>query len=89
MCRVIFSGMITRRPMLAGQEYHSHPDGLMNCNRIMEYGVILPCHHRMMRENCEYLYQVVDEFLFADGEDSLEWRFTRNSGWPPVPASLV
>ncbi|MHA7836416.1 MAG: DegT/DnrJ/EryC1/StrS family aminotransferase [bacterium] len=68
MSRVVFSGNITRHPMLAGHEYRIHPDGLGNCDRIMEHGIMLPCHPTMTREDCEYLYQVIDEFIEAGGE---------------------
>ncbi|MDJ0852667.1 MAG: aminotransferase class I/II-fold pyridoxal phosphate-dependent enzyme [Myxococcota bacterium] len=66
--RVIFSGNITRHPMLRGHEYRLHPDGLAACDRIMEHGIMLPCHPTMTREDCEYLYQVIEEFIAADGE---------------------
>ena len=66
--RVIFSGNITRHPMLRGHEYRLHPDGLGACDRIMEHGIMLPCHPTMTREDCEYLYQVIGDFIEADGE---------------------
>ncbi len=68
MCRVIFSGNITRHPMMTGYEYRLHSAGLANCDQIMEHGIMLPCHPTMTREDCEYLYQVLDEFIAADGE---------------------
>jgi CDP-6-deoxy-D-xylo-4-hexulose-3-dehydrase len=66
--RVIFSGNITRHPMLEGSEYRVHPEGLRNCDQIMEYGIMLPCHPTMSREDCEYLYQVLQDFIDANGE---------------------
>jgi len=66
--RVIFSGNITRHPMLEGNEYRVHPEGLRNCDQIMEYGIMLPCHPTMSREDCEYLYQVLQDFIDANGE---------------------
>ena len=68
MCRVIFSGNITRHPMMDGKSYRVHPDGLANCDRIMEQGVMLPCHPTLTREDCDYVYEVIAEFLAADGE---------------------
>ena len=66
--RVIFSGNITRHPMLKGHEYRVHSGGLANCDQIMEFGLMLPCHPTMSREDCEYLYQVIQDFIEADGE---------------------
>jgi CDP-6-deoxy-D-xylo-4-hexulose-3-dehydrase len=68
MSRVIFSGNITRHPMLRRQEYRIQADGLASCDRIMEYGIMLPCHPTMTREDCEYLYQVIGDFIEAKGE---------------------
>jgi CDP-6-deoxy-D-xylo-4-hexulose-3-dehydrase len=70
--RVIFSGNITRHPMLKGHEYRIHPDGLASCDQIMEHGIMLPCHPTMTREDCEYVYQVIEEFIEADGEVTVE-----------------
>ncbi len=68
MSRVIFSGNITRHPQLRNHEYRVHPDGLGNCDQIMEHGIMLPCHPTMTREDCEYLYQVIEDFIEAGGE---------------------
>jgi CDP-6-deoxy-D-xylo-4-hexulose-3-dehydrase len=68
MSRVIFSGNITRHPMMKGHEYRVHPDGLPNADQIMENGIMLPCHPTMTPEDCRYLYQVIDDFIEADGE---------------------
>ncbi|MBW2267124.1 MAG: DegT/DnrJ/EryC1/StrS family aminotransferase [Deltaproteobacteria bacterium] len=66
--RVIFSGNITRHPMLRGHEYRLHPEGLGGCDQIMQHGIMLPCHPTMTREDCEYLYQVIGDFIEAGGE---------------------
>ena len=68
MSRVIFSGNITRHPMLKGQEYRIQDDGLATCDQIMQHGIMLPCHPTMTREDCEYLYQVIEDFVAAKGE---------------------
>ena len=68
MSRVIFSGNITRHPMLRGHEYRIDEHGLAACDQIMEHGVMLPCHPTMTREDCEYLYQVIEDFIAAGGE---------------------
>src|SRR5262249_13286299 len=68
MSRVIFSGNITRHPMLRGHEYRIQEDGLAACDQIMEHGIMLPCHPTLSRDDCEYLYQVIEDFIAADGE---------------------
>jgi CDP-6-deoxy-D-xylo-4-hexulose-3-dehydrase len=66
--RVIFSGNITRHPMLRGHEYRIQSDGLAASDQIMQNGIMLPCHPTMTREDCEYLYQVLEDFIAARGE---------------------
>lgn len=65
--RVIFSGNITRHPMLRERDFRVHPEGLANCDQIMEFGIMLPCHPTMTDEDCEYVFQVLREFIEADG----------------------
>ena len=65
---MIFSGNITRHPMLKNQEYRIQKDGLAACDQIMENGIMLPCHPTMTREDCEYVYQVLEDFIAAKGE---------------------
>ncbi|MBB82255.1 MAG: aminotransferase [Deltaproteobacteria bacterium] len=72
--RVIFSGNITRHPQLKNHEFRIHPDGLGACDQIMEHGIMLPCHPTMTREDCEYVYQVIEDFLEAGGEVTVEER---------------
>ena len=66
--RVIFSGNITRQPMLKNQEYRIAPAGLATADQIMTYGIMLPCHPTMTREDCEYVYQTIQDWIDAKGE---------------------
>lgn len=75
--RVIFSGNITRHPMLRNQEYRVHPDGLGAADQIMEHGIMLPCHPTLTREDCEYLYQVIEDFIAAGGEVTVDTPLVR------------
>ncbi len=66
--RVIFSGNITRHPMLRGRnDFRVHPGGLPNCDQIMENGIMLPCHPTMTAEDCRYVQQLLEDFVDADG----------------------
>ncbi len=66
--RVIFSGNITRHPMMKGREFRVHPSGLANCDQIMENGIMLPCHPTMTDDDCAYVEQVLEDFVNADGD---------------------
>jgi CDP-6-deoxy-D-xylo-4-hexulose-3-dehydrase len=61
--RVIFSGNITRHPMMKGVEHRADPEGYPAADQVMEQGLMLPCHPTMTEEDCQYLYQVLDEFI--------------------------
>jgi CDP-6-deoxy-D-xylo-4-hexulose-3-dehydrase len=63
--RMIFSGNVSRQPMLKGREHRTDPAGYPNADRIMKHGVMLPCHPTMSDEDCEYVYEAVDEFMAA------------------------
>lgn len=61
--RVIFTGNAVRQPMMKGVEFRADPEGYPNGDRVMEYGLMLPCHPTMTVEDCDYLYQVLEEFI--------------------------
>lgn len=63
--RVIFSGNATRQPMMRGVEYRADSEGYPAADQVMEHGLMLPCHPTMTEEDCQYLYQVLEEFIHA------------------------
>jgi CDP-6-deoxy-D-xylo-4-hexulose-3-dehydrase len=61
--RVIFSGHAARQPMMNGVEFRVDSTGCPNAEQVMRNGLMLPCHPTMTIEDCEYLYQVLDDFI--------------------------
>ena len=61
--RLIFSGNVTRQPMLRGVSFRSDPQGYPNADQIMRLGTMLPCHPTMTKDDCNYLYETLDAFL--------------------------
>ena len=61
--RVIFTGNAVRQPMMKGVEYRADPEGYPNADKVMEHGLMLPCHPTMTKDDCEYLYEVLEEFI--------------------------
>ena len=61
--RLIFSGNMTRQPMLKGVSHRSDPAGYPNADQIMRHGTMLPCHPTMSDDDCEYLYEVIEGFV--------------------------
>lgn len=68
--RVIFTGHTARQPMMNGVEYRIDPEGCPNADLVMRHGLMLPCHPTMTIEDCEYLYQVLDEFIAKQWKNS-------------------
>ena len=63
--RVIFSGNITRQPMMQGVEFRADPQGYPGADQVMAQGLMLPCHPTMDAEDCAYLYETLEEFIDA------------------------
>ena len=63
--RVIFSGNITRQPMMKGVEYRADNEGYPMADQVMEQGLMLPCHPTMTAEDCDYLYATIEDFIEA------------------------
>jgi CDP-6-deoxy-D-xylo-4-hexulose-3-dehydrase len=61
--RVIFTGNAVRQPMMKGVEFRVDPEGYPNGDLVMEHGLMLPCHPTMTTEDCQYLYQVLEDFI--------------------------
>jgi CDP-6-deoxy-D-xylo-4-hexulose-3-dehydrase len=61
--RTIFSGNITRQPMMRDVTYRADPDGYPVADQIMLQGVCLPCHPTMSDDDCAYLYGVIEDFI--------------------------
>ena len=65
--RVIFSGNITRHPMMRGVRHRKPAAGLPGADQVMQHGLMLPCHPTMTEEDCQYLYQVLEAFIEQQG----------------------
>jgi CDP-6-deoxy-D-xylo-4-hexulose-3-dehydrase len=61
--RTIFSGNITRQPMMRQVEYRAAAEGYPVADQIMINGVCLPCHPTMTGEDCAYLYEVLEKWI--------------------------
>ncbi len=61
--RVVFSGNAVRQPMMRGVEYRAPAEGMPAADQVMEYGLMLPCHPTMTDDDCDYLYEVIEEWI--------------------------
>jgi len=61
--RTIWSGNVSRQPMLRGVPWRVPPGGLPNCDAIMERGVLLPLSHALKDEHIDFICESVAAFL--------------------------
>lgn len=65
--RMVWTGNITRQPMLRGHEFKMPGDGLPNADRVMEWGLIVPNNHSLSDEDCDYIGECIDGFVAEKG----------------------
>jgi CDP-6-deoxy-D-xylo-4-hexulose-3-dehydrase len=61
--RMVWTGNVTRQPMMHGKPYRTPAGGLPNADRVMEWGVILPNNHSMVDDDSVYIGECVERFL--------------------------
>jgi CDP-4-dehydro-6-deoxyglucose reductase, E1 len=61
--RTIWTGNVTRQPMLGGVEVRLPPGGLPESDAVMERGVLLPLSHAIDDDTLEFVIGQVEEFL--------------------------
>jgi CDP-6-deoxy-D-xylo-4-hexulose-3-dehydrase len=61
--RTVWSGNVTRHPMMKGVTFRQPSDGLPNSDRVMESGVLLPCSHGLELAELDHVCRLLDEFV--------------------------
>jgi CDP-6-deoxy-D-xylo-4-hexulose-3-dehydrase len=61
--RMVWSGNILRQPAFAKIAHRAPPDGLPNADRVMQTGLVLPCHHGMSDADVDHVRETLDAFL--------------------------
>jgi CDP-6-deoxy-D-xylo-4-hexulose-3-dehydrase len=63
--RTVWSGNVTRQPMMKDVSFRVPPGGLPNTDRVMEGGMILPCSHGLTDDQVERVCSQIETFLSA------------------------
>ncbi len=63
--RTIWTGNVTRQPMMKGVAFRQPHDGLPNSDRVMATGMLLTCSHGTTTAQRDYVLQQIDTFLAA------------------------
>lgn len=61
--RTIWTGNVTRQPMMRDRAWRVPDDGLPHCDVVMERGVLLPLSHALDDDTLDYVTGQVDAFL--------------------------
>jgi len=61
--RMVWTGNVTRQPMMRDVEYRSAPGGYPFADRIMEHALLLPCNHQMTADDVDFVCVSVDEAM--------------------------
>ena len=61
--RTIWTGNVTRQPMMAGRQYRVPEDGLPETDGVMERGVLLPLSHAIEDDTIAYVTDHVAQFV--------------------------
>ena len=65
--RMVWTGNVTRQPMLRDAAYRVPEGGLPNADRVMEQGLILPNNHSLTDDDCAYIGETLEAFLVDKG----------------------
>jgi CDP-6-deoxy-D-xylo-4-hexulose-3-dehydrase len=63
--RMVWTGNVTRQPMMRGVTYRADPQGYPNADRIMEHALLLPCNHFLTDDDVDFVCDAVAEVVAA------------------------
>lgn len=61
--RTIFTGNITKQPIMDGQKYGKSKSDFSVANNVMRNGVLLGCHNGLVIDDLEYVTKIISEFI--------------------------
>ena len=62
--RPIFSGNITKQPMMKGYQYIADKNGYENTDFIMKNGMLIGCHPKLTFSDLDYICELLKEFFY-------------------------
>jgi CDP-6-deoxy-D-xylo-4-hexulose-3-dehydrase len=65
--RMVWTGNVTRQPMMRGVAARTDPAGYPNADRVMEHGLILPCNHHLTDADVDFVCGVVEDVVGPRG----------------------
>ncbi len=68
--RMVWTGNVLRQPAFSEIPHRIASGGCPNADRVMEQGLVIPCHHGMDDDDVDYLCRVLDEFVENERQGS-------------------
>lgn len=65
--RMVWSGNVTRQPMMRGVEFRTDPAGCPNADLVMEHALLLPCNHFMTDDDVDFVCGALGDIASATG----------------------
>lgn len=61
--RPIFSGNITRQPMVNKKKFKKHSSSNIVSDDVMTKGILIGCHHGLKKEEINYILNSIKNFI--------------------------
>ena len=62
--RPIFSGNITKQPMMEGRKFKTNVNGYENSDFIMKNGMLIGCHPKLTFSDLDYICELLKQFFY-------------------------
>ena len=62
--RPIFSGNITKQPMMKGRKFKTNDNGYENSDFIMKNGMLIGCHPKLTFSDLDYICTLLKQFFY-------------------------
>ena len=62
--RPIFSGNITKQPMMKGRKFKNNGNGYENTDYIMKNGMLIGCHPKLSFSDLDYICELLKQFFY-------------------------
>jgi CDP-6-deoxy-D-xylo-4-hexulose-3-dehydrase len=61
--RMVWTGNVTRQPMMRNVTYRADPAGYPNADRVMEHALLLPCNHFLTDADVDFVCEAVADVV--------------------------
>ncbi len=63
--RMVWTGNVTRQPMMRGVTFRADPGGYPNADRVMEHALLLPCNHFLTESDVDFVCEAIGDIAAA------------------------